>query len=82
MRGDCRVGSVLGNPEGYVNEGSGNGQLSPHVSRWETWKLAHLEPSLSERQRMAVEKKRPSFWELCDWNLRRGFLYFPSSKDL
>ena len=34
--------SFTGDPEGYVEEGSGNRHLSPEGPHWRTWKGAHL----------------------------------------
>jgi len=35
-------GSFTGDPEGYVQKGSGNGHFSPYRTHWGTWMGAHL----------------------------------------
>jgi hypothetical protein len=42
----CEGGSFAGNPEGYVEEDSGEGHLIPLGPRWGTWKGAHIQGTL------------------------------------
>ena len=42
VRGTLRGVFFTGDPEGYVEEGSGYGHLFPKDPSWATWKGAHL----------------------------------------
>jgi len=46
--GNLQDGLFIGDPEGYVEEGSEDGHLSPHGHCWGSWKRAHLPGTLRD----------------------------------
>ena len=48
VKGTWWGGSITGDPEVYVEEGSGDGHLFPYGPHWGTWKGAHLPGTLRD----------------------------------
>jgi hypothetical protein len=68
-----REESFTGDPEGYVNEDSGNEYLSLQMPRWETWWEGFFLPGTLRDQRRAFCKQRIiSVWQLCAEILEGG----------
>jgi hypothetical protein len=69
-------------PEGYVEEGSGNRHLSTLGPCWETWTGDHLLGILRDGQRQAREICKRGLWQKATLsiggplgNLEGGFIY-------
>jgi len=52
------MGSYTRDPEGYVQEGSGDGHLSTQGPHWGIWKGAHLPWTFERWMKGALEMER------------------------
>ena len=77
-RGTWRNGSFIGDPEGYVKEGSGNGHLSPLGPHWGIWRRGSFSGDFETVKVRSVNKVSLSLslWKLCEGNLEGELLYW------
>jgi hypothetical protein len=76
VRGTWRGCSFTGDPEGYVEESSGDGHLSPMGPRLGTGKGDHLPGSLRDGWRVSTGTASLPLRELRDGNLVGVLLYW------